>query len=393
MNQHEFDLNGGPGGGLGSLVDGLNWDHVRSEVVGESQARVAIAGLAGAGKSMLLNSLRGWEVSPAGDARLPGQSQEDLGLFVLLDLAAEGPAAAEEWNGLDEAGATPGVWETLTQADVILFLFDGALHQPSGELPEQQAAMRQQARQGEYRWYCRIQALGRPVVAAMSKADLWPDEATAGEAAAVLARRLAAVVTPLCAMDGDGAAQAVLPRLLEANPKLLVALGRELPALRRQAANTLIKQTTLFAALAGLQPVPLLDLPLQLGLQMRLLLRLDALYGRSHQGDVSRELVASLAGGMAVRLLAQTLAKFVPVLGWAISGALSGLSAWLLGWGAVALLEGRHRQLRQAAAELAARRPAVAVRLPALPARRLRGRGRVRLRREGRQDDEQALET
>jgi uncharacterized protein (DUF697 family) len=116
-----------------------------------------------------------------------------------------------------------------------------------------------------------------------------------------------------------------------------------------------------------LQPVPLLDLPLQLGLQMRMLLRLDALYGRSQQSDTSRELIASLAGGMAVRLLAQTLVKFVPVLGWAISGALSGLSAWLLGWGAVALLEGRHLRLRQAAADLAARRAAVVVRLPALP--------------------------
>lgn len=378
MNPHEFDLNGGPGGGLGSLVDGLNWDHVRSEVAGESQARVAIGGLAGAGKSTLLNSLRGWEVSPAGGARQAGQSQEDLGLFVLLDLATEGPAAVEEWNGLDEAGAGPGVWETLGQADVILFLFDGALHQPAGDLPEEQAALRQRARQGEYRWYCRIQALGRPVVAALSKADLWPDGQAADEAA-VLARRLATPVTPLCGLTSDGAAQVVLPRLLEANPKLLVALGRELPALRRQAASKLIQQTTLYATLAGLQPVPLLDLPLQLGLQMRLLLRLDALYGRSHQGDVSRELVASLAGGMAVRLLAQTLVKFVPVLGWAISGALSGLSAWLLGWGAVALLEGRHRQLRQAAAELAARRPVVAVRLPALPA------GRVRLRRAGRQ--------
>lgn len=366
MNQHEFDLNGGPGGGLGSLVDGLNWDHVRSEVAGESQARVAIAGLAGAGKSTLLNSLRGWEVSPAGDARQAGQSQEDLGLFVLLDLAAEGPAAVEEWNGLDEAGAGPGVWETLGRADVTLFLFDGALHQPAGDLAEEQAAMRQRARQGEYRWYCRIQALGRPVVAVLSKADLWPDGQAADEAA-VLARRLAAPVTPLGALAGDGAAQVVLPRLLEANPKLLVALGRELPALRRQAANKLIQQTTLYATLAGLQPVPLLDLPLQLGLQMRLLLRLDALYGRSHQGDVSRELVASLAGGMAVRLVAQTLVKFVPVLGWAISGALSGLSAWLLGWGAVALLEGQHLRLRQAAADLHARRAEI-VRLPALPA-------------------------
>lgn len=175
MNQHDFDLNGGVGGGLGSLIDGLNWDHVRSEVAGESRARVGITGLVGAGKSTLLNSLHGWEVSPVGAGPGTGAAQEDLGLFVLLDLPAEGPATVEAWNGLDEEGAGPAVWETLEQADVILFLFDGALHLADDGLTEEQAAWRQQARLGEYRWYCRIKALGRPLVIALNKADRWPD--------------------------------------------------------------------------------------------------------------------------------------------------------------------------------------------------------------------------
>lgn len=375
MMQHtEFGDDGGLHGGLGSLLDSLNWDHVRSEVTEEGRARVALVGLPGAGKSTLLNAMRGWEVSPVQHQPGAGNRMEDLGLFLLADLSEHGPAASGATSGLSDGAEDPWIWELLTQADVIVFVFDGALHlsgDGAGSADVERdslAARRQHWQLVEYQWYSRIKALGRPVAAVLSKRDLLQQEQREQEVCSTLAQRLVAAVTPLCALNEEEATLAVSGRLLEANPKLLVALGRELPAIRRQAARKLINQTVLFAGLAGLQPVPLLDLPLQLGLQMRMLLRLDALYGRSQQGDASRELIASLAGGMAVRLLAQTLVKFVPVLGWAISGALSGLSAWLLGWGAVALLEGRHLRLRQAAADLAARRPAVVVRLPALPA-------------------------
>lgn len=42
-----------------------------------------------------------------------------------------------------------------------------------------------------------------------------------------------------------------------------------------------------------------------------------------------------------MRLVAQQVAKLVPILGWGASAALSGLSTWLLGWGAVAYYEGQ----------------------------------------------------
>lgn len=404
MMQHtEFGDDGGLRGGLGSLLDSLNWDHVRSEVTEEGRARVALVGLPGAGKSTLLNAMRGWEVSPVQQQPASGNPVEDFGLFLLVDLSEHGPTASGATSALSDSDVDPWIWDALALADVIVFVFDGALYlngDSAGDADdgaEPLAAMRKRWQLAEYQWYSRIKVLGRPVAVVLSKRDLLQQEQREQEVSCTLAQRLVAVVTPLCALNEEEATLAVLSRLLEANPKLLVALGRELPTIRRQAAHKLINQTTLLATLAGLQPVPLLDLPLQLGLQMRLLLRLDALYGRAQQGDASRELIASLAGGMAVRLLAQTLVKFVPVLGWAISGALSGLAAWLLGWGAVAFLEGQHLRLRQAAAELAARRPVVAVQMPALPAGRPRVRGRVRLRRvrprqAGARDEEQTLE-
>ena len=297
MHHNEYDLDGGLNSGLGSLLDSLNWDHVRSEVAEEGRARVAIVGLPGAGKSTLLNSLRGWEVSPVHSPTAPDQRQEDLGLFLLLDLPCEGPAAGDETAGMGGNGLGPSLWDLLAQADMIVFLFDGALHldeqggQGADDLNDDPVkATKRRQHLAEYQWYCRIKTLGPPVTAILSKSDLLEQQERQREVASALAQRLVTTVTPLCALQGDTATQAVLLRLLEANPKLLVALGRELPAIRRQAATQVINQTTLFAALAGLQPVPLLDLPLQLGLQMRMLLRLDALYGRSQQSDTSREL-------------------------------------------------------------------------------------------------------
>lgn len=76
--------------GIGSVLNAPDWDHVRAEVEREVQARIAIVGPKGVGKSSLLNQLRGWEVSPPGGhrgteassmtttAKWPGQSSAML---------------------------------------------------------------------------------------------------------------------------------------------------------------------------------------------------------------------------------------------------------------------------------------------------------------------------
>jgi uncharacterized protein (DUF697 family) len=94
------------------------------------------------------------------------------------------------------------------------------------------------------------------------------------------------------------------------------------------------------SALTGLEPVPLLDIPIQLAAQMRMLLKVAALHGRLEAGDGSREFLTAVAGGLGIRLAAQQAAKLVPVLGWVVSGLLSGMTTWLLGQAALAYLDG-----------------------------------------------------
>jgi uncharacterized protein (DUF697 family) len=157
---------------------------------------------------------------------------------------------------------------------------------------------------------------------------------------AELERRLAASVLPVSARDGFGIESLLLPRILDAHPALILALGRELPSLRHSAAARIVRHAAVLSGLTGMEPVPLVDIPVQWAAQMRMLLKLAALYGRLESGDGTQELVVAVAGGLGLRLVAQQAAKLVPLLGWIVSGVVSALTTWCLGQAAVTYLNG-----------------------------------------------------
>ena len=360
--EYEWEPTPEPSWGIGSLLNALDWDHVRAEVEREAQARIAIVGMKGVGKSSLLNRLRGWEVSPPGNhgnasvqtSEASKTSEvyipvEDFGLFVLIDLPDE-VAIGATWPRLHNSFSGDildnyweATWTTLSDADLILFVLgsDAFVYSHREEQLSWEAKVSPESvglRTAEYRWFCRIRSLGRPLIVVLNKVDLLSTQLD--EIQAELERRLAASVILISSHQGTGLEDILLPRMLSACPGLAVALGREMAAVRRSAAGYLIRQGVLLSVLTGLEPVPFLDIPVQLASQMRLLLRLAALYGRLERGDNSRELLASVAGGLGVRLGAQQAAKLVPVLGWVVSGLLSGLSTWLLARAAMAYFNG-----------------------------------------------------
>ena len=395
----EFDLEPAPqpGWGLGPVLESFHWAQARAEVEKECQARIVIAGLCGAGKSTLLNQLRGWEVSPPGDGKHPAAlRQEDLGFFALLDLPADACKGDPVEENLEESGHR--AWSLLSEADLILFLLDGealcATLRPQEGQPEdrEDATPPVSLRLAEYHWFCRVRSLGRPLIVALNKADLLGSEAA--EVLSELERRLASRVLLLSAREGTGIESALLPCILAACPELAVPLGRELPSVRRRAVRQIIRQTALLSGLTGLEPVPLVDIPIQLAAQMRMLLKLAALHGRLETGDGSRELLATVAGGLGVRFAAQQVAKLVPVLGWVASGFLSALTTWCLGWATVAYLDG---SLQERASALRRLRPRPRICREGGPqvtndAKMARWRHRFRLwpsgRRRGRRSDQ-----
>ena len=135
--------------------------------------------------------------------------------------------------------------------------------------------------------------------------------------------------------------------MIEASPEAALVIGRELPNYRREAAQRIIRNATLVSLAAGLEPIPLVDIPILLGTQVRLVLRLAALYGE--QMDTAdamkhaRELVITMAGGLGLRYLAEELAKAVPFGGDFVAGAIAGAATWSIGQVALEYYEGGKR--------------------------------------------------
>jgi uncharacterized protein (DUF697 family) len=94
---------------------------------------------------------------------------------------------------------------------------------------------------------------------------------------------------------------------------------------RRLEAELIIKRNVLWAMGAGAVPVPILDMALTTGVQLRLLKQLSDLYGVAFSERLARKLLSSLlvgVGGVAVGLaIGASLAKFIPGIGLTVLGA------------------------------------------------------------------------
>lgn len=298
---------------LGGLQGLWQWDELASEIGRESQARVALVGRVGAGKSLLFNRLRGWVVSPPGPEPDGETRVESFGMFVLADLPDEGAV-----------GGPGDLSLALGEPALVVYLLDG----PAGVRP------------ADFRTVALLRATGVPVVVALNKRDCLAD---VGAAAAEAQRRLGMPVWPISAMTGEGVEDALLPALLDAAPRLAVPLGRELNCLRRAAARRVFRQAALLAGILSAQPLPLLDLPFQAMIQAGVVLRVGAAYGRPPGSGLNREVIGAVVGALALRYLAQTVLKFVPLLGWALSGLIGAGATLLIGEAAIRYYEGGAR--------------------------------------------------
>lgn len=302
-------LNGS--GALDGLRDLGRWDELAATVAQEGQGRVVMAGLPGAGKRLLLNRLRGWDLASlwqAGAEQFEGMAVESYGSFVLADLTQ--PPEGSPFGG-DE------LLLLLGDPALVVYVVDAG----RGVLA------------ADYRWVALLRAGGRPILVALNNVAA-VDDVTAAVAEA--ARRLGTAVIAIDAASGLNVEDGLLPALLNAVPRLAVPLGREIAAVRKLAARRIIRQAALLAGLLGAQPIPLLELPFQVMLQSGVVMRVGASFGHAPGGGLNREIMATVGGALAGHYLAQTVAKLVPVVGWAVAGVLAAVSTLLVGEAAIA---------------------------------------------------------
>jgi len=157
----------------------------------------------------------------------------------------------------------------------------------------------------------------------------------------------------------------VFPHLVERCKGVEIALGRRLPVLRETVAAKLTRDAAgnaLKVALASavVDHIPVFGLVLGAfasagdmvaitGIQMMLLLHIEAAYGRDP--DVQRlwQLLPVVGGGFGWRMLARELSGFIPVAGIAIKGAIAYAGTIVVGEGVTFYYEhGRHMSAGQA---------------------------------------------
>jgi small GTP-binding protein len=281
-----------------------------------------------AGKSTLFNLLEGKDFSEVGP--IPGTTkvpiQRAIGPFMLVDTPGFG-----EVGGVDRADIAA---RSAAGADAVLLMLDASAG----------------LRQGDADLLAYLTSLRRPVVVALNKIDiLGKDHMRVVQDAQT---RLGVPVIPISAKKGTNVAEQLVPALIDALPDLAIALGRELPALRRIAAQKVVKQSAAINTAVGAQPIPLIDIPVLLTLQVRMVLRVAAIYGEPFNAKHAKELVSTIAGGLAFRYLAMQGARLVPTGGWAVAAGIAALGTWSMGQVAIEYFESGKRLTREQMREM-----------------------------------------
>jgi small GTP-binding protein len=294
------------------FMKAVNWKQAQEEVLQGLNNTVVIVGQPNTGKSTLFNKLKGQQLSPvssqAGTTRTLVRT--DFGPFTLIDTP-----------GVDKPGHLSNEVESgLSQASVIVILLDATrgLQTIDREL------------------YDVIKKQNKPTILAVNKVDALRGGESGDQIATEIAVLLGAVgVIPVSAKTGENIAEELIPAMIEASPEAALVIGHELPAYRRAAGQRIIRNATLVSLAAGIEPIPLVDIPILLGTQIRLVLRLAALYGEpldaSNAMKHARELLATMFGGLGLRYLAEQAAKLVPFGGDFIAGAIAGAATWSIG--------------------------------------------------------------
>ena len=229
-----------------------------------------------------------------------------VGPLRLVDTPGAGePGDDERWGA---------AWQQVVAASGVVLVLDAAAG----------------LRQADVALWQAIAALDSPVLVALNKIDLLR-AADLTAAVSYVEQQLGTRIIPISAERGTNVAELLMPALLVLEPTVTVALGRALPGFRRTAAERIVREAAGLAAAAGAEPVPFVDIPLVLAAQIRMVLRVAAIYGETLDAERAKEIIGAVMGGMLVRTAARQVARLVPVVGWVAAGGVAAAGTYALG--------------------------------------------------------------
>lgn len=119
-----------------------------------------------------------------------------------------------------------------------------------------------------------------------------------------------------------------------------LALAHNFTFVRRAVAEDAVKTTAWQNALMGaVTPIPGADMPIMTANQAKMLLQIAAAYGQPLGVDRIKELAAVVGGGLLFRAVARQALVVVPVLGWAVKGAIGYTGTIAMGKTAIGYFE------------------------------------------------------
>jgi uncharacterized protein (DUF697 family) len=137
-----------------------------------------------------------------------------------------------------------------------------------------------------------------------------------------------------------GVAAQLAVKILDAIPDKVVALGATLPLFRDEVEKRIIMKAAKQNAFIGVFIfMPGADMPLLTMNQIRMVMQLSALYNKEISLKRLYEVTAVTIGGFAFRELARELLGLIPVLGWALKGAIAYIGTIAVGHLAVTYLK------------------------------------------------------
>ncbi len=132
--------------------------------------------------------------------------------------------------------------------------------------------------------------------------------------------------------------EALLDAITEAHPHAAYHTLRQLPALTQELKSVHFRQAqphllayAVAAGAAGATPLPIADLPLISGLQLKLLHTIASIYRQPLEVKTFLELGSAVGVGLLFRQGARSLLKVVPGFGSAVSGLYAGAATYALG--------------------------------------------------------------
>lgn len=123
--------------------------------------------------------------------------------------------------------------------------------------------------------------------------------------------------------------------LFERHPDMIIPLSRQFPIFRSEAAWQEVQATSKQNAVIGALPLPGADLPLMTANQVKMLMRIAAMFDLPMNVERAKELLAVVGGGLALRTFSRQIVKFVPWAGWAVAGGIGYSGTLAMGKAAI----------------------------------------------------------